>query len=137
MNPIIAHLKNARRDISRAHTTTPETELRVPMTRAQLDHIIASLEDSDYYKSAIETICDQVEQVKVELDKIEDAAESLFDKKKTFAENATTLGILQRIKEIREFYGMLGGLDDEDDQPDVNGLPNKSRRESNRGESYE
>lgn len=137
MNPIIAYLKNVRREISRAHTTTPTTELRIPMNRGQFDDVIATLEDAYYYQETVNALCEQVESVKAELDKIEDAAEAMLDKKKSFAANQKPLEILQRIKEIREFYGRLGGIDDEDDQPDINGLPNQSRRNGNRGESHE
>lgn len=116
-NPLIAHLKNARREIGRSHTTTPETELRVTMTRQQLDNIILTIEDADYFAQAIHTVCDMAKDMLDHANKIDDIADHLLDKKKSFAENGHALAIKEHVAVMNEIYGK-GAQDDDEQQSD-------------------
>lgn len=115
-NPLIGHLKNARREIGRSHTTKPDTELRVPMTRQQLDNLILTVEDADYFAVAIHTVCDMAKEMLDVANKIDEIADHMIDKKKSFAQNAHALAIKEQVAVINEIYGK--GAHDDDEQSD-------------------
>lgn len=118
VNPLIAQLKNARREIGRSHTTKPETELRVPMTRNQLDDIILTIEDAGYYDQAVHAVCNMAKAMLDHANQIDDIADHLLDKQKSFAQNAHALAIKEQVKVINEIFGKGVEFEDEQGEPD-------------------
>lgn len=108
-NPLIDFFKDFGRSIRSNYQSDGGTMVRVPMTMAQLDRTVLTLEDAEYFKQTTEVLCDQVDEVQKGLDNIEERAMNLTKYRET-----CTMGQLKEIQEIisevnrmRDFYGKV------------------------------